>query len=361
MLQSAGIGYSTNEAAPTDAQRKVNIYMTNGRINKKYLIPLVGIVLIGMVAAVIIFPIGKNKEPLRFANIGTLWYFAPTILTVEGAFDRSYTVNFKSFDVSTGLAAKNAVLAGQADIAIVASTPLAIGAAREEDILILGSFMRSSHLMTILSKKGPSENTIISEPVGLVKGTSSEFYLIEYLRRKGQLSQYAQGNLSLVYLRPPGVIPAFTNADVNSVSIWEPTASDILRPRDGSKPIDNIQIVRDSDIYTLEMYLVTTPSIWKKRKAEILQFVGLISQAGSYIMDNQVEARKKIENRFGYPKQWLSPLFDKVDFSFSTNKAAMLNTIHADSRLALEAGILNSEGDAEYMFDVISDVEATLN
>ena len=94
------------------------------------------------------------KSELIFADVSTNWWHAPTIIATNNEIIKDIDNNKKNFfdkndlrvnvfNVNSGLASKNAVLSGSADIGIVASTPLALGAYDKEKLVVLCSFVNS--------------------------------------------------------------------------------------------------------------------------------------------------------------------------------------------------------------------------
>ena len=178
-------------------------------MNKNKLTNRIPLVLFAAVLLILNSCTNKDKE-LIYADASTVWWLAPTIIAQEQGFYKKNNLNIRTFDVRTGLASKNAVLSGSADVGMVAATPLAIGAYDKENIVVLASFVESGSLIAILAK-----DTIITEPIALVKGTISQFYFFRYMEKHDSTFNLSTANY--LYMKPPALTNTLINNDANTV------------------------------------------------------------------------------------------------------------------------------------------------
>jgi len=266
-----------------------------------------------VIGIAIYYIVGKSElaeEELIFADASKVWWTAPTIVAKSEGFFRKNGVKVKAFDVNTGLASKNAVLSGSADIGLVASTPLAIGATKNEQVLVLGKYVSSKHLLSILSEIDIDNSRCIQNnrecdklikqlTMAYVPGTISEFYLIKYLQKHKKLTLLEQFKKHSLKLAPPAIPSSFGssvgNRRINMAVIWEPLASEIRKPRSNIKNSYTLgQSKPDPELYELALYLITTPEVWKKKRTAVLKFVKAVAQAGKFITDNSDVVRRKL-------------------------------------------------------------------
>ena len=255
----------------------------------------------------------------------------------------------KTYDVINGLESKNAVISKNADIGLVASTPLAIGASKNEDILVLGSYVESSKLLSIVYRNKQANN-ILPEPIGYVPGTISHFYYLQYLKKHNLI--HLKDKMNMLAVRPPSMPIIFQKKEANTAIIWEPFASLITNPPSKNSETD-IKEIRDPSLYTLRLYLVTRSDVWEKKRELVEKFLQSIQDACTEINSKDNDIRKEIERQFGYPENWLKDIWEEVDFSFKNDLENMKNLILKDAQLAIEANILQKEPDVDYMFSVL--------
>lgn len=275
-----------------------------------------------------------NQLKLVFADASTVWWTAPTILArTEGLFDANLEVT--TFDVTTGLASKNAVVAGNADIGLVASTPLALGRYSQEDIVVLCSYVKSDKLLALIAPQGEPVTIEGLSPIAVVPGTISQFYLFRYLESEG-IDDLAE--LSELHGRPPDIPNMLLTGSASSAVIWEPLVS-VIDDRARAEGKD-LEFLRKGEIYELRLYLVTRPDVLADpdKKAAIAAFLRGV-QSASKLFENST-GRAKLESHFGYSDGWLSPIIEDVSFGVRTDFERMAMLIAEESELAIRAGVI---------------------
>ena len=97
---------------------------------------------------------------LTFADAGNIFWTTPTILARQEDLYKEFGLEVRFSDVQTGLAAKNAVLAGAADLGLVATTPIAAGALKDENSRLIATYVRSRALLKVarLCKGGQGDS-----------------------------------------------------------------------------------------------------------------------------------------------------------------------------------------------------------
>lgn len=312
------------------------------------------------------------EEELIFADASKVWWTAPTIVAKSEGFFQKNGLKVKAFDVNTGLASKNAVLSGSADVGLVASTPLAIGATKNEQLLVLGKYVSSRHLLSILSELDIDRSPCIQNnqqcdelvkqlTMVYVPGTISEFYLIKYLQKHNQLTLLSLLKKHSLKLAPPAIPSSFGSSvedrRINMTVIWEPLASEIRKPRSNPKNLYSlVQKQPDPELYELALYLVTTPEVWKQKRSAVLKFVSSVAQAGQFIKDNSDFVREKLEKKYNYPTGWLEDKWKQVDFNYDSSSDEIKRLIIEDADLAMMTKAIDKKPKVDYMLDVLDDV-----
>jgi ABC-type nitrate/sulfonate/bicarbonate transport system substrate-binding protein len=272
----------------------------------------------------------ENFEELTLADASVVWWMAPGIIAQKDSLYEKTGLNVKSFDVQTGLASKNAVLSGSADIGLVASTPLAMGAFNKDNLVILCSYVESNSLLTLITHNDTTLFTLPETPVAIVKGTISEIYLYNYLTKYygNDRSRITKDQLNV---KPPDVPNAMKSGNSKSAVIWEPFGTLILES-DKSAFKDN----RSQEIYTHRMYIVCTPEVLKKKKTAIIKFLDAFKQACDICDKNPEKAKEILRNTFPQQESSMNKLWDKVDFSLKYDYDNMKELIFKDAEIMRE-------------------------
>ena len=301
---------------------------------------------------------GPKHEPLRFAALGAQFATAPAIVAVREKIFQVKGVEVGSFDMTAGVFAKDSVVNGNADVAVVANTPLALSAAKGEDIVVLARIMYSDKMHALVSR---SANPVDAQPIAYVPGTSSEFFLRSVLDKAAPAAP-TFSSLKLVQLRPPGIVPAFNSDSVATVSMWEPFVSDLSRSKSPPyAPIEGVTVNKYPGLYPFAFYIVTSRAAWGRRSHDILLFLDALRTACHEINADSSAARSQMETLFGYPKGWLEPLWADFDFHFNTDVKDLRPPIENDAKLAVESGVIKRRPDIGPLFALLPEINRALH
>jgi ABC-type taurine transport system substrate-binding protein len=326
------------------------------------------------------FTYGKVFKPenatLVFADASNVWWTAPTIIAnIDQLYDKA-DVQVKAFDVMSGLDSMKAVLAGNADIGLVASTPLALAAAKGEKLIVLGKYVSSDQLLSLLSevdilgsrcvKNGRDCDKLINSLTTVyVPNTISEFYLRQFLKAHNLGGEFDAIKKRSLTVLPPAVANTFgkpigDGQHVNTAVIWEPFAQQI---RDNNKSKQNGETslkmqAPEKGIYNMALYLVTTPEVWDKKKGALFKFARAVKAADRQITEKSDENRIKIEQKLGHASGWLKESWPNVEFKFDTSRERIKYLIDTDAALAQEVGIIKTRPDVSYMLTKLDEVAA---
>lgn len=310
---------------------------------------------------ILVWSCSPFKSELIFADVNTNWWHAPTIIATNNEIikdlDNNNQKNFfekndlrvNVFNVNSGLASKNAVLSGSADIGIVASTPLALGAYDQEKLIVLCSFVNSNSLLGIIAGANSQEKNgaiIPQPPIAIVPGTISQFYLYNYGKEYG-ITEELKG-LSKLDLKPPNISNAIQNGNAKSASIWEPYLSLIQENLDNKN--EKYTLIRKDNLYNIRLYLVTRPEILKIKKEAIKKFILAVQESCQFINENRSSVKIALEKHFGYSRNFLNQVWEQVDFEVSFDYDQMKQLILEDANLAYQLKL----GKAKTMLDMKS-------
>jgi ABC-type nitrate/sulfonate/bicarbonate transport system substrate-binding protein len=288
------------------------------------------------------------QDELTLADASVVWWMGPGIIAQKQNIYQRHGLNIKSFDVQTGLASKNAVLSGSADIGLVASAPLATGAFSKENLIVLCSYVESKSLLSVITPKA-NDNPLFSKPsppIAIVKGTISEFYFYNYLTKTLQLQQNEIDELikNELVVKPPDVVNAMKGS-AKSAAIWEPFGTMIAAAD------SNLKVNRPEDIYTHRIYIVTTPAVLAKKRSAVERFVQSFAEACDFIKTDPSTAKERIKDVFPQQEQSMNSLWQKVDFSLKVDYDNMKALILEDGNILFHLGLTpkDSAGNARQL------------
>jgi len=251
----------------------------------------------------------QKQDELTLADASVVWWMAPGIIAQADSLYSKNGLNVKAFDVQTGLASKNAVLTGSADIGLVATTPLALGAYNNDNLIVLCSYLQSGELISVVTTDD-KDTAIFAKPqtpVAVVKGTISEIYLYNYLKNyyPNVVAEIMKIQLNV---KPPD-IPNTIKRNAKSACIWEPFAS-LMKAKDST-----LKINRSPNVYIHRIYIVTTPKVLLEKRSAVDKFVKSFEMACQSIKTDKEKAQQSLLAKFPGQKLSMLSLWDKVDFT----------------------------------------------
>jgi ABC-type nitrate/sulfonate/bicarbonate transport system substrate-binding protein len=274
----------------------------------------------------------KDFEELTLADASVVWWMGPGTIAQKDSIYVKNGLNVKTFSMQTGLESKNAVVSGAADIGLTATTPLAMGAFNKENLIVLGSYMVSNNLLSLLTQKS-DDTTLYSKPtppIAIVKGTISELYFYNYMSIHFQDIDIS--TLNQLNVKPADAINAVKGGGAKSVVIWEPFATML------SEQVPDLKINRAEDCYTHRMYIVTTPEILAKKRSAIERFVKSFKQACDLLNENPVKGKEILKSIFPQQESSMNALWNKVDFSLKFDYETMKELILKDAEITYKLG-----------------------
>lgn len=317
---------------------------SNPRIHARRVAPALLSVMLVLISST---SCGPSRDTLKFADASAVWWTAPTVVALDHNLFERHGIRVQAFDVQTGLASKNAVVGGTADVGLVASTPLAMGAYSRESVIVLGSYVESKSLLSLVTSESwdaASSGVIPQGPIAIVRGTISEFYLFEYLKKNGLAAAKGTPEAPELAVRPPDIPNLLKNGSAQSAVIWEPFAS--LAANSG------FRANRYEDLYTLRLFLITRPEVLKKKRAALTKFVQAVDEACNLIRAKPDDYRRELEAKYGYENGFLVPVWDKVDFSLRFDYEQMKALIRKDAEISAQIGSTSGElPNLDHLFD----------
>jgi ABC-type nitrate/sulfonate/bicarbonate transport system substrate-binding protein len=271
------------------------------------------------------------------------WTASPFILSQSDNFFRQRDLDVTTVEVNSGLASKNAVVAGTADIGLAAATPLALAAAKNEGLVILGTYLSSNAVVGLVRPREMLEKAIPPEPVAVVPSTISEFYLYEYLVRIGQQKVKEGKQLKELHVRPADIPGSLRNGSAKSAVIWEPFLS--LSAEEPGFVVD--RTVQD---YQVSLFVITRPAFMQSHPQQVEAFMKALEDSCNYLKNNSEEARHQVERRFGFRVDFLRDTWPKVQYGVSFDRGNMTTEMIREAQIAKALGYIPSIPNVDYMF-----------
>lgn len=282
-------------------------------------------------------PVGK----LTFALPAADWWTAAPFLTSQSRpFFQGQGLELATFEVPSGLASKNAVLAGTADIGLSAATPLALAAAKGERLVVLGTYLHSAAVIGLVRPRDLPANSLPPEPVAIVPSTISESYLYQYLTRINKQALLEQKKLQTLQQRPADIPAALRTGSAKSAVIWEPFLS--LSAEQTGYTVD-----KTAD-FQVNLYLITRPEVYERRRDEINAFLRGVADSCRYLREHSDDARHQLEHHFGFRADFLAATWTAVEYD--VNYTPSKDEVVREAQTAKALGYISEVPNVDYLF-----------
>lgn len=315
--------------------------------------------IIGTAALTIGIYEASSKYIIRYAMPEkATWWIAPSMLATKWGYFERENVAIEDTYWPTGKRALQALLDQQSDIAYVAGPPITALAYNNEPVLVLAQTMSSRSIVHLLPNAKHVDDWY-QYPIGLARGTISEFYLIAHLMKLGKLDLYKQAKLTLI--DRPNVETNFLTLmqdSTQSIILFEPFASVVTMGGTNNQLYVN---KTDRSLYKVSCFIITKPSVWRKKREAILRTLAAIRLSSTQMMTDPPKAWDDVRPMLAFGEKsevWGRRDWNNVDFHLITNKNVIRENLMQDIRLGMQAGIYKSEPNLELVLSAVDEVDA---
>jgi sulfonate transport system substrate-binding protein len=243
---------------------------------------------------------------------------------------------------STGKAALDEVLAGTADFATVAETPVMFAVMNGSKISIIATIQDSNKAVAILARrdKGISAPQDLKEKrIAASLGTIGEYFLDAFLATHGA----TRGDIKLVNLEAEQITDALTGSEIDAASLFVPFLNQAQQ-----KLGDNGITFYEEDIYTQTFNLVTTREQILSNPARVRKLLMALIEAEKLATRDPAEAQKSITDFRQMDKVVLAAEWGSHSFGVSLDQALLL-ALEDESQWAIKSGLTNAKKVPNYL------------
>ena len=271
----------------------------------------------------------------------------------QGLF-RKAGVDVASQPLELGKDALKAVLDGEADLAVVADTPVMFALLGGADIAMLAGISQSRRAMAIIAHSDRGINKIEdlkSKSIGLTQGTNLTYFLDAMLQVHGVPSD----RVTAIDLRTDAAISAFKDGRLDAAVVYQPFLGELQ-----SEMGNRVKVFYGEDVYAFRFILVGKPSYIDSHPQEVRGVLRALIAANQAIRANPVEARRMVGTALKIDDATMARFFEPEDYVVSLDEA-MLMAMDDQTRWAMKKGLVASGPMPNYLnFIKYQDLEAVL-
>ncbi len=271
----------------------------------------------------------KQNFPLKKINIATFkgLFSAPVYIAFVNGYFEEEGLNITLNQYMSGKACLKALLAGKADLATVAETPLMHAGLRREKIYIVASFVNSERNLAIVAKdRSIMPDKLKGKKIGVTVGTNGEFFLDTFLAFHGMQAN----EVKLINLKPDEMFNALINGKVDAVSTWNPHVLR-LKKEIGDKGI----IYYGEEMYVGSFNIAAMQDFVNNNPEAIKNVLRALAKAVQFMRENPKESRDIIGKQTNSDLAVLSELWDEYNFGVTLTQT-LLMTLEDEARWAIK-------------------------
>ncbi|WP_228768374.1 ABC transporter substrate-binding protein [Shewanella sp. TC10] len=285
--------------------------------------------------------IGVSQTPLS----------APFIIAEHLNLFEQAPLNVEFVQCLGGVACSEALIQEQVDFATTSESVAMFKSYQTHDIALLTSFVQSTNdlkLLTlnkhlslgskILNSKSLAASDNKLHKVGIVKGSSSEYYFDTLLLAQGIETE----NIEKIYLTPKELVVALVSHQVDAISIWEPYGYQV-------KMLTNTEITNlgIQGIYQLSFNLISkrsrltqasTPD-HKLANKQAIEIIAVLEQSINWINEHPDAAMIIVAKHLDVPLNQIKWSWNDYIFRLSIGNS-LLSSLQTQSHWAKQSGLV---------------------
>ncbi len=259
-----------------------------------------------------------RKERLVVAAT-TLPGSAPVyVAKARGMFDdEGLDVEIRTF--GAGKLALDAVLRGDADVALVAETPVARAALDGQKPVVFATISRVDNANVIVGRKSRGilrPQDIRGRRVGVVPGTTADFFLHIY----SVVSGLEPADVDVVSLETSTLVDSLSAGRVDAISAFAPyshEAMDTLR--------DDATVLSQPGLYILYWNAATTREVAQRRRPALTRFLRALDRANQYATDSPADAQRITARGTGSSIEHIARGWNQIDWSLALDESLVFS------------------------------------
>jgi ABC-type nitrate/sulfonate/bicarbonate transport system substrate-binding protein len=291
--------------------------------------------LLSFLSACLLFAACTSKTPPPVEKVTVAVPFLPHYALLIVADEKGYfreeglEVAFRP-SIMYGKLALEDMMAGNADFAGSAETPLAFAVLRGESVCIVAEVMNTDKDVAIVALRNrgiESPNGLKGKKIGFIAGTTSEFFLSAFLTVHG----IPEKSIRFVGLKPDDMAGALRAEKVDAVSIWNPNMA-ALRKEFGANAVTFFE----ASIYLQAVVVTARKKFVAERPEAVKKLLRALVKAEAFVRGNPLETLDIVARRSGKGRGEVESSLEGFDFRLKLGQS-LLVTLENEARGAIRS------------------------
>ena len=224
------------------------------------------------------------------------------------------------------------MLAGKADFATVAITPVMFAILNGEKIAVIATIENSDKANAVLARRDrgiTAPKDLKGKRIAATLGTTSEFYLDAVLGLHG----ISRKDVEAVDLKAGEMADALARGDIDAVSTFIPYTV-LTQKKLGDRAIT----LQDREIYRWTFNVVAKQEFIRKNPEKVRRILRALVRAEEFVRENPAEAQKIVAGFSGIDLAIVRDIWADTRFTVSLDQPLIL-TLEDESRWAINSGL----------------------
>ncbi len=258
---------------------------------------------------------------------------APFFIAQQQGFFAQNDLDVTLVNCSGGVRCMEEMFTGQVDYSTASETVAMFNRFQRHDFKLLSSFVTSTKDIKVITKKNNNidrASDLLSQPIGAIKSSASEFYLDTFLL----LNNINPNAANIVFYSPEALSQALLDDKVVAISTWEPHIYNI-----NSQQPNLIRDLSLDGIYQLNFNLF---AMQNSASATNRQLLNALRSAIDWISMNDEDSQQIIADKLSTSKQQIEWTWGDYFFHLSLSNSLLAN-IELQARWAKEKGRIKAQ------------------
>ena len=308
--------------------------------NKKKYLSLLAFSLVSFALLVVIWKTREKCQPTNHGKKGTVrMSLARGILTIPPLIAREkkffeeegLSVSYTK-DCTSGKESFEEMLAGNADIATVATTPVVINSFSRNDMRIFVTYTTTYEGIKIIARKDRSiqkPEGLRGKKIGYVGGTISQFTLYSVLAYNKILFNEIKG----VSHSGPILLSSLTDGTIDALVIWEPFANRAMRSLG-----NNGTSVSTDRVYRMAINFAAMKNFIDANPEIVIKIIKALDRAVTFINSNPDEAKRLCFTILEIDPVIIESIWDEYTHALTLDQLLLI-TMEAEAHWLIRSGL----------------------
>ena len=231
-----------------------------------------------------------------------------------------------------GKQALQAVLDGQADLAVVADTPFMLAVMKGEPVAALATIFASRTTLALAANRERGINSaqdLRGKRIGTLFGTNAQYFIDNYLVANG----IPREQVHIIGLHPEELADAIISGKVDAVTAWHPELARISQTMG-----QRVALLYGEDLFVYRFLIVGKKTYIDHHEATLRALLATLQEANLAILHEPEQARALIGTALKLDEGQLQAAFNAHDYTLSLDQSLLL-ALSDQSRWAIASGV----------------------